>query len=107
MSFQVSAAIWGRDMVAPVQEALARIANAIIPFEPLNVIVAPENMARARALLDARIRLVSGAADDLWIRDSGCITVRNAQARNALSALISMAGAINRHTAVMPLWHSK
>ena len=79
MSFQVSAAIWGRDMVAPVQEALARIANAIIPFEPLNVIVAPENMARARALLDARIRLVSGAADDLWIRDSGCITVRNAQ----------------------------
>ncbi|WP_374518105.1 agmatine deiminase family protein [Undibacterium squillarum] len=79
MSFQVSAAIWGRDMVAPVQEALARIANAIIPFEPLNVIVAPENMARARALLDARIRLISGTADDLWIRDTGCITVRNAQ----------------------------
>ena len=86
MSFQVSAAIWGRDMVAPVQEALARIANAIIAFEPLNVIVAPENMARARALLDARIRLVSGAADDLWIRDTGCITVRNAQGeKRALS----------------------
>nr|WP_315485711.1 agmatine deiminase family protein [uncultured Undibacterium sp.] len=77
MSFNVSSEIWGTSMVSHVQDALAKIANTIILFEPVKVIVNQENLAAAKTKLDPRIELIPAPADDLWIRDSGCITVRN------------------------------
>ncbi len=77
MSFNVSSEIWGSSMVPHVQDALAKIANTIILFEPVKVIVNQANLAVAKTKLDTRIELITAPADDLWIRDSGCITVRN------------------------------
>ncbi|MFZ4529765.1 MAG: agmatine deiminase family protein [Undibacterium curvum] len=98
MSFNVSADIWGKRMLTPVQDALARIANTIIQFEALKVIVSPANLAVAKAKLDPRIQLVIAASDDLWIRDTGCLTVRNRKGqRRAISFNFNGWGNKQRH----------
>lgn len=77
MAFAASAAIWGNDMVRPVQQTLARIANAIVPFEPVNMLVSQNDLALAQQMLDPRIKLLLQEIDDLWIRDTGPVFVVN------------------------------
>jgi agmatine deiminase len=77
MAFAGSADIWG-ELLGPVQRDLARVANAIVRFEPVHMLVNPLDMARARKLLDPRVVLVACPLDDLWVRDSGCVFVKNA-----------------------------
>lgn len=51
--------------------AWANVANAVVSFEPLTMIVNPGDEAIARAFLDPRIELVSAPLDDAWMRDIG------------------------------------
>lgn len=78
MGFAASSAIWGADLVTPVQDALARIANAIVQYEPVNMLVKQSDLAAAKQKLDPRVNLLVAELDDLWLRDTGPVFVFNA-----------------------------
>lgn len=54
------------------EEQYAGVANAIVAYEPLTMVV-PDDRAAARAeqLLDPRVELLRLPADDSWLRDNG------------------------------------
>lgn len=83
MGFAATPAIWGADLVNPVRDSLARIANALIHHEAVNMLVKPADMEVARQKLDPRITLVPAELDDLWLRDTGAVFVHNAQGERA------------------------
>lgn len=76
MAFCATPEVWGRRLAGPAQLAIARIANAVIDFEPVRMLVRPADLVTARSLCDGRVQLVSCALDDLWLRDSGCVFVK-------------------------------
>jgi agmatine deiminase len=51
--------------------AWAAVANAIVPFEPVTMLVDPVALPAARRLLDPAVELVDQPLDDAWLRDSG------------------------------------
>jgi agmatine deiminase len=53
----------------------AGVANAIVEFEPVLVLVRPEARGRARRLLAAKVDLLDADLDDAWLRDNGPIFV--------------------------------
>ena len=83
MAFAASEAIWGRELRLPVLQTLARIANAIVAFEPVKLLVGAAEMDLARQLCAGSVQLIPHELDDLWIRDSGCVYVRNAAGQRA------------------------
>ena len=81
MAFTTSTSIWGRDLPA-VQADLIVIADTIAAFEPVTMLVMDDGRARAQSLLSsarnrANISLLSAALNDLWMRDTGPIFVKN------------------------------
>ncbi len=86
MAFAARESIWTSEMRQPVQQALARIANAISVYEPVKMLVNAEDLAIARQLCGSNVQLIEHAIDDLWARDTGCVFVRDARgARAAVS----------------------
>lgn len=83
MAFVARESIWGAQLQLPVQQALARIANAIAAHHPVRMLVNPEDFATARQLCGANVQLIEHAIDDLWMRDTGCVFVRNARSERA------------------------
>ncbi len=57
--------------LATVRDAWATVANTIVGFEPVTMVVAPADLALARTALDPRIDLLPAALDDAWMRDIG------------------------------------
>jgi agmatine deiminase len=57
----------------PEEESAAwsAVANAIVEFEPVTMLVDPVALGTARALLDPAVELVEQPLDDAWLRDSG------------------------------------
>jgi agmatine deiminase len=47
------------------------VANAIIRFEPVTIVVDPADVDGARAFLDPEVTIVAAPLDDAWIRDIG------------------------------------
>lgn len=80
MSFGASEEIWGDDLLATVRRNLADIANAIVRFEPVKMLVRPDEAALARTMVDPAVSLVPLPVDDLWVRDSGPVFVAGAGA---------------------------
>ena len=72
--------IWGEELAA-AHLVYAEIANQIEPFEPVTMIVRPEDRSRAAALCGPRVELVELAIDDSWSRDSGPICVLDEHGR--------------------------
>lgn len=58
-------------------EAWANVANAIIEFEPVTMLVDPQNISAAKKWLDNRIELLPANLDDAWMRDIGPTFVRD------------------------------
>ncbi|RJG16682.1 agmatine deiminase family protein [Massilia cavernae] len=83
MAYGASSAVWTRAQVPKVQQALVRIANAIAAHEPVNMLVREADFAGARQLLDARVNLILGDMDDLWVRDTGPVFVRKQNGERA------------------------
>ena len=77
MAFRASPAIWGSRLAAPALDAIARIANVIVAFEPVNLLVSAADVSAARRKCDPRVTLVVQAVDDLWLRDTGPVFVTN------------------------------
>ncbi|WP_394619218.1 agmatine/peptidylarginine deiminase [Lentzea sp. JNUCC 0626] len=75
MAFAASDRIWGRDLPR-VRADQARIATTIARFEPVSVLVRAEDLESARPLLPG-VELVTAELDDLWMRDTGPVFVRD------------------------------
>jgi agmatine deiminase len=74
MAFGARKEIWG-DLVADVQADLARIARTIAEFEPVTMLVRPEDRKLAQRLCGDKVELLEAPLDDLWIRDTGPVFV--------------------------------
>ncbi|MGH8209166.1 MAG: agmatine deiminase [Steroidobacteraceae bacterium] len=72
-----------RDAARPAQHAFAAVATAIAQFEPVTVGVSATEFQAARALLDARVRVLEMSHDDCWMRDVGptCVVDRHGAVR--------------------------
>ncbi len=55
----------------PAQAAFAAVAAAIARFEPVTVMAGSAQVARARAVLPAAVRMVEVSTNDAWCRDIG------------------------------------
>ncbi|MFF0609825.1 agmatine/peptidylarginine deiminase [Nocardia tengchongensis] len=76
MAFGASENVWGRHLLPQVQHDLARIAQTIARFEPVTVLVRPEDFDLAcRLFTAANIQLVVAPLDDIWMRDTGPVFV--------------------------------
>ncbi|MGV9859058.1 agmatine deiminase family protein [Gordonia sp. NPDC003425] len=51
--------------------AWSEVANTVVDFEPVTVVVDPTEMARARGLLAGAVDIVEAPLDDAWMRDIG------------------------------------
>ncbi len=67
---------WGRHM-GVARETYSGLANAIVEFEPLTMLVHPGTEESASRLLSDRVELVSIPYESAWQRDSGPIVVVN------------------------------
>mmetsp|Transcript_5881 Transcript_5881/g.11210 ORF Transcript_5881/g.11210 Transcript_5881/m.11210 type:complete len:734 (-) Transcript_5881:283-2484(-) len=77
MAFAAKADVWGSNATLGVQEDLARLATVIAAFEPVKMLVSPEDMSIAYMMIgtNPNITLVEHAVNDLWMRDTGPILV--------------------------------
>ncbi len=55
----------------------AAVANAIIRFEPVSMLVDPDHLAIAMSYLDANVDLIEADLDDAWMRDIAPTFVKN------------------------------
>lgn len=63
-------AIWG-DAMTTAERAYAEVAMAIARFEPVTMVAAPGDEARARARCGPGIGIMTWPIDDSWMRDTG------------------------------------
>ncbi len=83
MAFATSAEIWGRKLLGQVQGNQALIANTIAKYEPVSMLVRRKDAVRLNALLQAlparphAVVPVLAELDDLWIRDTCCVFVKD------------------------------
>ena len=81
MSFGANERVWGRRLLQPVREQLAGIARTISAFEPVRMLVRPEDHDLAARLCGDRVELLEQPVDDLWMRDTGPVFVRDTAGR--------------------------
>jgi agmatine deiminase len=77
MAFGPSEDIWGRRLQTAAQDGLARIARAIGDFERVSMLVREEDYDIARRKCGSAVNLIEHPVDDLWIRDTGPVFVKN------------------------------
>lgn len=71
MAYGAQRSIWGRRLLNPVRENLVLIANTIAEFEPVTMLVRPEERKDLQKEVSEAVTLLEVALDDLWIRDTG------------------------------------
>ena len=60
-----------------MHEAWARVANTIVNFEPVTMLVSQAHEQEAKSYLDSRVDILIADIDDGWMRDSGPTFVKN------------------------------
>jgi agmatine deiminase len=78
MAFGASEAIWGRKLLPEVRRNLATLANTIARYEPVSLLVRPNELALAKTLVAGNVTLVPCPLNDLWVRDTGPTFVHQA-----------------------------
>jgi agmatine deiminase len=78
MAFGADEEIW-EDLLEDVQGNLANVAQAIARYEPVKMLVRPEERKLAARLCGEKVELVEASLNDLWIRDTGPTFVLNAK----------------------------
>ena len=77
MAFGAGRRIWGSRLLPQVRRDLVLIATTIARYEPVSMLVRPEEMDLARGLIGAaNIELIAAPVDDLWMRDTGPVFVK-------------------------------
>jgi agmatine deiminase len=74
MAFGARKDIWC-DLLPDVQANLGLLAKTIAEYEPVTVLVRPEDRKLAARLCGGRVELLEVALDDCWVRDSGPVFV--------------------------------
>lgn len=82
MAFGPSADVWGRKLLPVARETLASIAKAIAAHEPVKMLVREEEHDIAARLCGPSVTLVVQPVDDLWMRDTGPVFVKNKTAQS-------------------------
>ncbi len=77
MAFGAGGEVWGDRLLRGARENLALIARTIASFEPVHMLVREEEMEIAFDLCGQRVDLLSSGIDDLWMRDTGPVFVKN------------------------------
>lgn len=77
MAFGPSARIWGKRLSAAAQKNLAEIAKAIAAHEPVHMLVRETEYDLAARLCGPSVNLVIQPIDDLWMRDTGPVFVKD------------------------------
>lgn len=77
MAFGPTAGIWGAGLLPVVQADLGRVAARIADFEPVTMLVRPHQKALARKYSSAKVELLEAPHDDLWMRDTGPVFVKD------------------------------
>lgn len=85
MQWPVNLDVYDRASLKRVQRAIARIANSIVRYEPVAMLVAAADAVSARTLLSAEVELWDIPTDDLWCRDSGPTFVRDDAGKLAIA----------------------
>jgi agmatine deiminase len=57
--------------------AWSAVANAIVRFEPVKMLIEQQDVETAKKFLDSRVELVEASFDDGWLRDTGPSFVKN------------------------------
>jgi agmatine deiminase len=65
------------ESAARMHQAWAQVANTIVNFEPVTMLVSAEHEAEARSFLDSRVETLIATIDDGWMRDSGPAFVKS------------------------------
>lgn len=69
---------WGSpEGLALARQAYGQVARAIARFEPVTMVVRPQDRAEAQLVLGSKINLLEAPLDDSWARDSGPTFVIN------------------------------
>lgn len=83
MAFGASEAIWGKKLLPEVRRNLASIAKTIAQYEPVTVLVRPEEAKLASEMMGPSVDLLEAPLDDLWMRDTGPVFVQGIQGKKA------------------------
>ena len=82
MSFVANDYIWSKKLIPKVKSNLALIAKTIAKYEPVSILVSPNDYDEAISLIGGLdihnypIELIKFITDDLWLRDTGPTFVR-------------------------------
>jgi agmatine deiminase len=68
------------------RQDVARLAQAIARFEPVHMLVEPEQQVGASQLCGPSVSLLSMPVDDMWFRDSGPVFLSNG--RGAIAGVL-------------------
>lgn len=77
MAFGVGSEVWGDRLLAPARNNLALIARTIAAYEPVHMLVREEEMELAYDLCGKQVELIQCDLDDLWMRDTGPVFVKD------------------------------
>lgn len=77
MAFGPSEEVWGKKLQRGAQNNLAEIAKAISAHEPVNMLVREKDHDTATRLCGDAVKLHIHEIDDLWMRDTGPVFVKN------------------------------
>lgn len=83
MAFGPSREVWGKKLQQGAQNNLAQIAKAIAAHEQVNMLVREEDQETAERLCGAAVKLFVRDIDDLWMRDTGPVFVKNKAGKSA------------------------
>lgn len=70
MAWPYREALWG-ERIDEVRDAYAEVAKAIAAFEPVTMVVNPENVAEVSIKCGSGVAVLPMPHDDSWLRDSG------------------------------------
>lgn len=83
MAYGASRQVWDKRLLPVVQDNLITLANTIAQFEPVTLLVRPEERASVAPRLKPQVSLLDAGLDDLWIRDTGPVFVQGPQGQRA------------------------
>jgi agmatine deiminase len=78
--------LWEGELVQAKRDS-ATVANAIAAFEPVTMVVRPDDAAEARAALSANVEVFEVPIDDSWLRDNGPIFLLSSDGRERAASV--------------------
>lgn len=75
------------------RQTWANVANAIVNFEPVTMIVNPGDTEIAKEFLDPRVEMVEAPLNDAWMRDIGPTFVKDEHTKKAINWIFNGWGA--------------